>query len=99
MSTQITGIATTTVIGRIQPHGTHLFRVYGTWDSATANLQYSEDGGATYRDVAATTLLLLADDMDDPVDILVGEGTWWQLEIASPGASTLLALWYAQVGS
>ncbi len=97
---QIAAIAATQVVGTLRPAGTYLFRVSGTWDGITAvNFQYSEDEGATYRDVSESDLLLLTADMADPVALVVAEGTQWRLELDTPGASTSLTLWYAYAGA
>lgn len=94
-----TGITATYVIGSLQPSGTYLFRFFGTWDGVTANLQYSEDDGATWRDVSVAGLKTITVDMTDPVSIVVAADAKWQLELDTPGASTDLSLWYSYAGS
>ncbi len=97
--TLITGITATKKIGIIPPPGAHLFRIYGgTWDSVTASLQYSEDDGATYRDVDVAGLVGLTSNMDAPVALLCSAGVKFQLELDTPGGSTSLTFWEAYSG-
>ena len=94
-----TGISSTYVIGRFGRSGTRLFRLSGTWDSATASLQYSEDGGATYRSVEEASIVGITSDMTNPVALLIGGDVYFRVLLSGAGGSTSLALWTAHAGA
>lgn len=78
-------------LGTLPRTGTWLFRIFGTWDTATANLQYSEDDAA-YRDVEEAGLLLITADMTDPVSIIAGINVKFRLELLTVGSDSV-SIW------
>ena len=66
---------------------------------ATASLQYSEDGGATYRNIGSATLINATADVADPAAVLIGDGVYYQVLVSGGGSATSLSLWTAHAGA
>lgn len=82
----LTSITATKTIGILNPPGQWSIRIYetsggATWNGATATLQYSEDGGTTWRNVAVLALVGVTADMANGVAMLAGQGIKFRLEI------------------
>lgn len=76
--------------------GSYVVEAYGTWDSATATVQYSTDNGTTWRDAAVAALVGATADVTAQT-IVFGRGTLAKLVVASGGGSedlTWSVRWY-----